>query len=98
LKGIERTYNFKQDDILKHVEVGAAQKVYDLRLPDLGPYRVDFTRNGRFMLLGGRRGHLALMDWSQSQLECEVQVSFLTPGCQKGSSCPYGLEPVAVSV
>ncbi|GAX74039.1 hypothetical protein CEUSTIGMA_g1489.t1 [Chlamydomonas eustigma] len=74
-EGIERTYNFKQEDILRHVEVGAAQKVYDLRLPDLGPYRVDFTRNGRFMLLGGRKGHLALMDWSQSQLVCEVQVA-----------------------
>jgi U3 small nucleolar RNA-associated protein 7 len=47
--GIERTYNFKQEDIVKHVEVGAANKVFDLSLPDLGPYRLDFTRNGRFM-------------------------------------------------
>ena len=47
--GIERTYNFRQEDILKHVEVGAARKAFDLQLPDLGPYRVDFTRNGRFM-------------------------------------------------
>ena len=47
--GIERTYNFRQEDILKHVEVGAARKAFDLQLPDLGPYRVDFTRNGRYM-------------------------------------------------
>lgn len=42
--GIERTYNFKQEDILKHVEVGAAQKVFDLGLPDLGPYKVRQSR------------------------------------------------------
>ena len=151
--GIERTYNFKQEDILKHVEVGAAQKVFDLGLPDLGPYKVrqsrgacdfsqgrmqpavggqrvvpdaecllsrpqpslvlsaqpraalgSFTRHphahprrsrtthcaapssspcccrltspatGATCCWGGRRGHLAMMDWSASQLVCEVQV------------------------
>ncbi|KAG1679461.1 hypothetical protein FOA52_007753 [Chlamydomonas sp. UWO 241] len=73
-EGIERTYNFKQEDIISHVEVGAARKAFDLSLPELGPYSLDFTRNGRYMLLGGTRGHLALMDWSQSRLVTEVQV------------------------
>ena len=73
-EGIERTYNYKQEDIARHVEVGAAQKAFDIKLPDLGPYSLDFTRNGRFMLLGGRKGHLALMDWSRQHLVCEVQV------------------------
>ncbi len=76
--GIERTWNFRQEDIAKHVEVGASRKAYDLKLPELGPYKVDFTRTGRFMLLGGRRGHLAMMDWSQQQLVCEVQVAETT--------------------
>lgn len=60
--GIERTYNFKQEDILKHVEVGAAQKVFDLGLPDLGPYKVrqsrgacDFSQGRMQPAVGGQR-------------------------------------------
>jgi hypothetical protein len=56
------------------VEAGAAKKAFDLKLPELGPYAIDFTRNGRYMLLGGTKGHLAMFDWQRSKLECEVQV------------------------
>ena len=52
-----------------------ARKVFDLKLSDLGPYNVAFTRSGRHMLLGGRKGHLALMDWQRMHSVCEVQVS-----------------------
>ena len=41
---------------------GAAKKVYDLNLPQLGPYNLSFTRNGRHVVLGGRLGHLAVME------------------------------------
>lgn len=73
-EGMERTWRFQQKDIVKEVETGVAKKVFDLMLPELGPYRVDFTRNGRHLLLGGRRGHLALMDWQRYHPVCEVQV------------------------
>ena len=59
---------------MREAEEGAACKAFDLALPALGPYALDFTRNGRFLLLGGRRGHLALMDWQRAKLLCEVQV------------------------
>lgn len=72
--GIERTWNFKQEEIVKVVDASAARKAFDLSLPELGPYSLDFTRSGRFMLLGGEKGHLALMDWQRSQLVAEVQV------------------------
>ena len=58
---------------MREAEEGAARKAFDLALPDLGPYALDFTRNGRFLLLGGRRGHLALLDWQRAKLLCEVQ-------------------------
>ena len=63
-----------QEDIVQEAEVGAAKKVFDLDLPELGPYNLAFTRSGRHMLMGGRKGHLALMDWQQRHLVCEVQV------------------------
>jgi U3 small nucleolar RNA-associated protein 7 len=73
-EGLESTWQFQQQDIVGHLEEGAAKKVIDLSLTDLGPYKLDFTRSGRFMLLGGRRGHLALMDWQRLRLTAEVQV------------------------
>jgi len=56
------------------VEAGAARKAFDLSLPQLGPYGLDFSRSGRHVLLAGRKGHLALMDWQRHRLICEVQV------------------------
>lgn len=46
--------------------------MFDLKLPDLGPYAIDFTRNGRFLVLGGRRGHLAMLDALRMDVRMEV--------------------------
>ena len=56
-------------------EVGTSRKALDLDFPQLGPYCLDWTRNGRYMVLGGRKGHLALMAWQQAQPFAELQVS-----------------------
>jgi U3 small nucleolar RNA-associated protein 7 len=56
------------------VEEGAGRKVFDLSLTELGPYRLDFTRSGRLAVLGGRKGHLAMLDWHQLHTICELQV------------------------
>ena len=64
----------EQAALVGAAEEGAARKAFDLALPALGPYALDWTRNGRFLLLGGRRGHLALLDWQSAKLLCEVQV------------------------
>lgn len=73
-EGLEQTWRFKQPDIIAAVEAGAAQKAMDLSLPTLGPYTLDFNRSGRHLLLGGRKGHLSLMDWQQARVTCEIQV------------------------
>lgn len=77
-EGVEQTWNVKQTDIAAVVDVGVAQKAFDLRLPDLGPYSLDFTRAGRHLLLGGRKGHLAMVDWQRRSVQCEVQVQETT--------------------
>lgn len=63
-----------QVDIVGQVEVGAARKVFDLSMTELGPYTLDFTRSGRYMAIAGRAGHLALMEWQKGRLISEVQV------------------------
>jgi hypothetical protein len=72
--GIEETWQFKQADIAAAVPLGARDKAFDLALPELGPYACAFTRAGRHLLLGGARGHLAVMEWQRQRLTCEVQV------------------------
>ena len=66
-----------QADLAAAGEVGAAKKPFDLQFPQLGPYALDFTRSGNFMVIGGRKGHLALLQWQQAQQFAEVQVSLV---------------------
>ena len=71
---LERTYKVRQDDIKQDVAIEAANKVFDLKLEGLGPYVVDYTRNGRGLLLAGRKGHVSTMDWRNGEIGCELQL------------------------
>lgn len=71
---LERTYKVRQDQIRRDVDVETAKKGFDLKLDGLGPYVCDFTRNGRDLILGGRKGHVATMDWRSGKLGCELQL------------------------
>ncbi|KAF7558487.1 hypothetical protein G7046_g5658 [Stylonectria norvegica] len=71
---LERTYRIRQDEIVQDVAVETAQKRFELKLDALGPYVCDYTRNGRELLLGGRKGHIATMDWREGKLGCELQL------------------------
>lgn len=71
---LERTYRVRQDEITSETAVGTAQKRFDLKLDDLGPYQCEYTRNGRELLLAGRKGHIATMDFREGKLGCELQL------------------------
>jgi len=71
---LERTYRIRQEEIKKDVSIATAQKGFELKLNDLGPYVCDYTRNGRELLLAGRKGHVATMDWRAGKLGCELQL------------------------
>jgi U3 small nucleolar RNA-associated protein 7 len=72
---LERTYKVRQDDIKQEVPIEAAKKGFELKLDTLGPYVCDYTRNGRELLLAGRKGHVATMDWREGKLGCELQLA-----------------------
>ncbi|CAG8420320.1 unnamed protein product [Penicillium salamii] len=72
---LEKTYKVRQDEIQESVGIETAKKGFELKLPDMGPYRMDYTRNGRDLLLAGRKGHVATMDWREGKLGCELQLN-----------------------
>ncbi|KAI7856989.1 WD40-repeat-containing domain protein [Circinella umbellata] len=76
-EGIEKTYNYRQDQLSKEVDINTSQKIFNLDLPDHGPYSIDYTRNGRHLLIGGKTGHLAAFDWQSGKLHFEVHVNEL---------------------
>lgn len=71
---LEKTYRMRQHDLLKEVDLLSSRKPFDMILPVLGPYTIEYTSNGRYMLIGGRKGHLAMMDMLHMDLIKEFQV------------------------
>uniref|UniRef100_A0A0K0G112 WD_REPEATS_REGION domain-containing protein n=1 Tax=Strongyloides venezuelensis TaxID=75913 RepID=A0A0K0G112_STRVS len=65
------TYFISQRDIKNNVDIASASKGFDLVLDKYGPYSLDFTPNGRHLIIGGRVGHLASFDWMTKKLHCE---------------------------
>ena len=71
---LERTYKVRQDELKRDIAVETAKKGFELKLEELGPYVADYTRNGRGLLLAGRKGHVSTMDWRAGTLGCELQL------------------------
>ena len=69
----EETYQITQREIVESVDISSATKHFDLNL-DLGQYAINYYRSGRHLLIGGRRGHVAAIDWITKELICEFNV------------------------
>ena len=52
----EFTARITQILLKRNVDVESARKGFELNLGQFGPYTLDYTRNGRYLVLGGRKG------------------------------------------
>ena len=71
---MERTYKFKQSDVAAAAPSAAARQAVNLSLDTYGPYRAAYSRNGRYMLLGGEKGHISVVDWHKLAVSTEFHV------------------------
>lgn len=74
-EGMEKTFKFTQEEIVKEVDESTANKAIDLKLNDFGPYTLDYSRNGTHLLIGGKKGHVASMDWRKGELRTELHLN-----------------------
>ncbi len=72
---MERTFKISQDEIKASVDESTSRKAIDLKLHEFGPYVFDFSRNGRDLLVAGKKGHVASMDWQYGKLNCELNLN-----------------------
>ena len=70
----DRTWRFAQSTLKPALDTRTQAKMFDLKLDGFGPYTARYTRNGKYMLLGGRKGHVSLMNWHSFGLESELHV------------------------
>eukprot|EP01035_Chromulina_nebulosa_P020516 gene20516-26611_t len=64
----------KQEDIKKFVDVNTCQKSFELQLYNFGPYKLKYSRNGRFMAFCGRKGHISSIDCHNMKVGLELQL------------------------
>lgn len=71
---MELQNRFSQEKLRPHVDARTSAKMFTLELAQYGPYKLDYTREGKHLLLGGRKGHLAVLDWQTHKLLTELNV------------------------
>eukprot|EP00962_Isochrysis_galbana_P001630 scaffold417_cov101-Isochrysis_galbana.AAC.1 len=95
---LERTARVRQSQLAGMVDVQTAQKAYDVQLDQLGPYRVAFTPNGRRVLLGGRKGHVAVAQWEGGfRVLSEIQASRHLSSILRLLFCPAHPRPFSIT-
>ena len=67
----EKTLKVSQDYLKNTLPKYNADNIFDLELEDKAPFYIDYTRNGKYLLLAGEKGNISMLDWKEKKLICE---------------------------
>jgi U3 small nucleolar RNA-associated protein 7 len=70
----DKTLKVSQEQLKQNLPKYNKDNIFDLTL-NYGPYYVDYTNNGSYLLLGGEKGHVAMLDWRNKDLLCELKLN-----------------------
>ena len=70
----EKTLKIPQKQIISLVPRAIQLASYNIDL-DHGPYQIDISKNGKHLLIGGAKGHIAMFDWMERKLTCEFSIN-----------------------
>lgn len=81
LENHEHMLQFRQEHLKPLLSIQNSRQVYKLDL-NPGDYQLDYTPNGRHLLLSNSTGHAALLDWKRKQLLCELNLREPITACK----------------
>ena len=69
-----KTFKLRQKDLKKEVDMNTSRNIMDLHLTNFGPYKATYSRNGKYLLFAGAKGHVASMDCHRCKVGMELQL------------------------
>lgn len=69
---LEATWKVKQADIIREADLITASKMFRLDLPKYGTCSFEYSRNGRYLIIAGEKGHVVVIDWQKNKLIREL--------------------------
>ena len=69
----EKTLKINQEYFKENAPKFNKDNIFDLTLKN-GPYAIDYTANGKYLLMAGQ-GQVSMLDWKSKNLECEFNVN-----------------------
>jgi U3 small nucleolar RNA-associated protein 7 len=70
----EKIYHITQKNIKDNIDLNTQKNIFDFQLTKFGPYNINFSRNGRQLLMCGRKGHIATYDCLRTAIGTELQL------------------------
>ena len=68
---IDKTLKVSQDYLKSILPKYNADNIFDLNLEDKAPFYIDYSRNGKYLLLAGEKGNISMLDWRDKNLITE---------------------------
>ena len=70
----EKTLKISQNYLKSNLPKYNSDNIFDLNLPETAPYTLDYTRNGKYLIIGGEKGNISIMDWRKKNLIIDFEV------------------------